>query len=1030
MEADETVDAAQLFERLWRANRQAELLALPHTQRHALERWLRQRAELRAAAAPLTRWCAPAAAQRPLRATDARAMFARTLLAALEAWSAEGGARAGARRADAARIAATLALRACDSLAAARALLARALALADARACSSHGGAHALFPAAGAAAITDPWAPVGSTQLLAPSELRELRFWAQLLRIRADVSRRGGEQGAVLRDARTLLDATQLYDALQALSLDVAPCPAALQLLALSGAPDAPLCARLRLDTDAASEARHAWDAYLTTVLQHSALRGVHDVCAAVAAAARELPRDAPLPELRHAARWLHALGGGDSDGDDGGVSVAEARVNALCAAVSGGDFAAVGAMLLALLAAAADDGCELVLPLPLQGCRFALPRAQQVAALTAALAALHAAAAAAASAVCAAAWPATPAPAPERDQGGWASLPHDLVRRVLHHLLAPADADAAAHFRLRRVCAAWRAATPGGRDAWRAWCAGALCGRWAKAAHAPGLSRAQLVTHRLLLRHLAAATKLTNTGSPQHVDSMHARQELQSLALLSITPHIHPLARRTAALAAAEDAPALLLRVHAEPHRGSAAFAALAPPGAHASVAGAWLELRFSFQEYPLAPPGVTLRGALDGDALPIMTAAELDDEGALLWPAHMQHDAASSHVLNHVAAAAALLAASAEAPAAAAARVAAHGCLTLAAALGAPPAVIFGANHADGRPMHRDWPTLPLLLALLLARQRVTVVLPALDQSEEDDDEDEDEERAPAAAEVADMAALRAHVWATSVAPARAALVRMLRCGRALCALAAPDAAAAAAALAAARHATPLEATLLNELREWECDGDAAVPPSSFWPGPVSPCVSSDETSAAEERWALARRPVPAAASVRQHATLAAAMAVPVTVDVRFCSLLEEHGVCSAASAAATRRALRRTLRRALSASAPRVSASFGSHVHAANAQALSDADLEEEAEEWLQKSLHAHVLPLPMRRRVLLELAAASAACGDARAPALDLQLLTMVNAAAGTRAAEALLSAAAAAADAGGGAGSLAAWVGLQ
>jgi hypothetical protein len=149
-----------------------------------------------------------------------------------------------------------------------------------------------------------------------------------------------------------------------------------------------------------------------------------------------------------------------------------------------------------------------------------------------------------------------------------------------------------------------------------------------------------------------------------------------------------------------------------------------------------------------------------------------------------------------------------------------------------------------------------------------------------------------------------------------------------------------------------------------------------------------------------------------VRRDRTLVAATAEPLTVDARFSSLLQEHGVCSEAAAAAMRRTLRRTLR----ASALRGSAPLG-----------GDA-LEKEARSWLQKSLHAHVWP--MRRRVLHELAAAAAACGDARAPALDLQLLTMVNAAAGTRAAEALLSAAEAAADAGGGAGSLAAWVGLQ
>jgi hypothetical protein len=1025
MEEDEAVDETLLFDALWSANCHAQLLARPREQRHAFERWLRERAEFRAAATPLTHWCAPfSASQRRARATESCAMFARMLLAALEEWGAEGGALAGARRADAARIAGALALRACDSLDASRALLARALALADARACRGAGWSP-LFPyatAAGAAGAVmpthapDPWAPVRSTQLLAPRELAELRAWGQLLRIRGDVLRRCGArvpvaQIAALRDAHALLNATQLYNAFQALTpaLD-APCPAALQLLALSCAPDAPRCARLQLDVDAATAARHAWDAYLTAALLPPASRGVHDACAAVAAAAQELPRDARLPALERAALWLHSLCGGDGDDEDASRAerAAEARVNALCATCAG-DQIAVGAVLLAARTAVTDERYESPLQQQQQQ-RFALPWAQQCAALTLSLAVLHRAVAASASSACAATWPATPAgvaaAAPAPEQGGWASLPHDLVRRVLHHMLSHADADAAAHFLLRGVCAAWRAAVPGGRPAWRAWCSVALCGRFAKAAHAPGLSRAQLAAHCLLLRHVAAAAALSGTDQLFSQGSRRAVSELSGLCLNAMG--FEPLATHTAALAAEADAPALL-RMCGRPNR-SATFAVMAPPGAHASVAGAWLELRLTLPDYPTAPPGVTLRGRLDDDALPIMAHAQLEEDGTFAWPAHVQHNAEHAYILNHVAHAAALLAQPEEAPVAAAARAAAHGCLTLAAALGAPPGAALGYEYRTARP--RNWPTLPQLLLLLLLRQAMTVVLPFPIKADDGDEE----AREPS---TADGAALRAYVWATAVAPARAALARMLRCGHTLCALATPGAAAAAAAAAAARTPTPLEAAVLAELREWQAyqdhgeHGTAAEPPPSFWPEPAARTRHQSEVNAAEARWACLAGVPPAADDddAQLGVALGAAAKVDVTLQLRFSSVLEEHGACSAEAHAAMRRAMR--------AFAP------PQRLHG---HGTSQAEMEWRLRAALCDSLQPHVLP--MRRRALLELARAAAACDDARVPALDLQLLTMVNAAAGTLAAEALLSDAEADADAGGGAGSLAAWVGLQ
>jgi ubiquitin-protein ligase len=413
-----------------------------------------------------------------------------------------------------------------------------------------------------------------------------------------------------------------------------------------------------------------------------------------------------------------------------------------------------------------------------------------------------------------------------------WAWLPIELLLAVL----AAADAAAAPrgclpHFVARSVCRRWRAACAPAqvlRHLLRA--SPRLLPRlWAAADAAPTVPRPALLTHLLLLRQARAGATLLRArnaalrqraGRPERSELGGAEQRL--------------LEEPADACDGGE--PVLLRLRYDAARRGYVAVdvALLAPRGSPA--AGALLRLRLDVPDnYPFAGPRAALRAPAardDADAQPPplpLRHGDVDAASGDVREGMVPRDAWSAvwtlrTLAEHVRAAlgappacpdaveAAALAD--EAPGAARELAQRTGCLPLADALRDAAALL--GDDAAAAP--RDWPRLEQMVALHApapAHMRAAAV-------------------AAAAATRGRPAALRAALWARSEAPARAALLRLLRWSRLLCCV-------AAGRPAALRAPSPLERAIDAELHiapEIAEHGGAApaaaAPPRSFLPDP----------------------------------------------------------------------------------------------------------------------------------------------------------------------------------------------------
>jgi hypothetical protein len=334
------------------------------------------------------------------------------------------------------------------------------------------------------------------------------------------------------------------------------------------------------------------------------------------------------------------------------------------------------------------------------------------------------------------------------------------------------------------------------------------------------------------------------------------------------------------------------------------------------------------------------------------------------------------------------------------------------------------------------RDWPTLAQVVTQYaqcpkLPAELCDAVIAALRP-------DNTEEASASAEEPASISAMRAMVWATCEAPARATLLRLLRWSRTLCYIGAGRPASLAAP-------SPLEAAMAAEL--YACPNaasQATLVPPSYWPDPAAefaacgarPYVSQAVLSAA--RFDLRQWRPPQDVQPPPAVDVAAVMAADAE---------ELQASESAWAAAAGLEAPDTAAAAQAAASCLRVPplARVWSPLEVPHASGACDCIKNNDSDvgdgdggrtisphrvcafrrATLQNSLHMHTLP--MRRLVLAEVAALMAHLREPRLPGFDLMLLHMLGDKAGPAAVEGLL--AAAAADLEGGSTSLVQFAGL-